>query len=1004
MSQVEWQQVKDLFYTALTRPDAERASFLDSACGTNKALRSEIEVLLDSYESDFLEGPLLADAKPRSPGPPLFEEGHTFSHYEIVRLLGRGGMGEVYLADDTALGRQTAIKIIHNESGFGDQAAARLLREARAAAKLDHPNICSVYEVGETDGSPFIAMQYVEGEILDSLIADGSIGFDDAVSFARQIAAALAKAHSFGIVHRDIKPSNVIVDARKHLTVLDFGLAKETLPDARLSQLSEAGLIAGTVTYMSPEHLRGQEVDEKTDIWSLGVLFYQMLTGRLPFRGESKADLIAAILNNDPEAPVNVPAAHLKSVNSVFERALNKGPALRYPTIEAFDADLAKLAANQGIENLPVHRWTWLRQPKPALRYALLAILVLALGAGGIAIWQNSVTRAAVPFSDRPSDSFHVSSLFDIKRQVGGAISDLSFSPNGKALAFALSDTETSSIYVLPVEGGTPLRLTSGPSSDRSPVWSPDGSQIGYLSVHEGTTAIRAVPAAGGDHRLLMALAAEHSYPRLRKWSNDGKQMFIDDGRGPQTIDLHSGVVSALALGGIEGKPTRGFSISPDESKLMVASIESGKEQLWYRTGGSDGAKLISESSQRKGMPEWFPDNNSFAYSADADGRFQIYIRDLDGNTRQITSSNFTAASPVVSPDGRQIAYVSNIDQANIYQTDIDSGKHAMLTQGVNMHLFPTVSHDGRHLAYQALNDSTQFMTSQLKLDLLTNDEAVPRPTFDKSGCCLQWSPDGEELAYIRRNSGEFNIFKAGLTDSTEQQVTTSGISFPLFAIAPFGLDYTVFGWSPDGSRIAFISRQLGKDSVWTVATDGSNAKMIAEAEGGTTKVVSPTWSPDGSSIAFLEADTVTKQTRIVVSRDGQTARRAEFSGHASLLDWSELGDGVFVATAAQGSYRVVFVPVNEKEKDRLIAVLADSRPNGMLMSPDRRWISYTVSRDGVDNLCITSITKGNERCVTSNDDPTVFYSGATWTPDSRSLLYSKQTGGMQISLISLYD
>jgi serine/threonine protein kinase len=1005
MSQVEWQQVKDLFYTALTRPDAERASFLDSACGENKALRSEIEVLLDSYLSDFLEGPLLADAKPRSPGPPLFEEGHTFSHYEIVRLLGRGGMGEVYLADDTALGRQTAIKIIHNESGFGDQAAARLLREARAAAKLDHPNICSVYEVGETDGSPFIAMQHVEGEILDSLIADGSIGFDDAVSFARQIAAALVKAHSFGIVHRDIKPSNVMVDARKHVTVLDFGLAKETLPDARLSQLSEAGLIAGTVTYMSPEHLRGQEVDEKTDIWSLGVLFYQMVTGRLPFRGESKADLISAILNSEPDETDNVPSDQVESVNYVLERALNKDPALRYPTIEVFDADLAKLAANEGIENLPTQRWTWLGQRR-AVRYALPAILLLALVAAGVGLWQSQAANdGAAAFSTRSAGNLQITSLYSLKRQLGGAITDLSFSPDSQSVAFTLDGRGPSSIYSLAVSGGVPVRLSDGKSAAQSPVWSADGRRIAYLSDREGKKAIWEVSIPGGDPTLLAEFEGNSPAYELVKWSDDGSKIFYEDPNGPKEIQLASGKVSPLDVTGIDGKILPGFSMSRDETQLLLTSAVDGNTQLWTKVIGGEAAN-IGEMTSTLGMPYWLPDGSGYAYSAEKNENFQVFVRRFnDPEPQQITFAGFSATTPVVSPDGRHIIYVSNADEANLYLLDVASRKEDVLTQNVNMQLFPAFSPDAKSIAYQTVTEASKLTSALLRIDSLGNDGDPSRLTLPQSGCCVQWSPNGQEVAFVRRSGANSNISTVGLKDQSAKEVTTGGISMPPHSVAPFDLAVSPFQWSPDGSKIAFVARRSGNENVWTVNRDGTAETMLSDLESGMGRAVSPRWSPDGGTIAYVEAigsgpATAAQKNRIAVYENGAKRIAAEFEGRLSFIGWAEDGAQVYVGVPVKNGQEIYSVDVRSPREPLRIATLPDASAISIRLSPDRKRLAYTARRFDIDNLYVLQIG-GKPTMITTNDDPTLFYSGVTWSPDSRNLLYSKQTGGMIISLIS---
>jgi serine/threonine protein kinase len=1005
MSQVEWQQVKDLFYTALTRPDAERASFLDSACGENQALRSEIEVLLDSYLSDFLEDPLLADAKPRSPSPPLFEQGHAFSHYEIVRLLGRGGMGEVYLANDTALGRQTAIKIIHNESGFGDQAAARLLREARAAAKLDHPNICSVYEVGETDGSPFIAMQYVEGEILDSLIADGSIGFEDAVSFARQIAAALAKAHTFGIVHRDIKPSNVIVDARKHLTVLDFGLAKETLPDARLSQLSEAGLIAGTVTYMSPEHLRGQEVDEKTDIWSLGILFYQMVTGRLPFRGESKADLISAILNSAPEAPINVPPDQLKSVNHVFERALNKDPALRYPTIEAFDADLAKLATNEGIENLPTQRWALLRRPKVAWRYALAAILLLALAAGGVSIWRNQAAGSpSTPFLGQSDDEIQISSLYSLKREIGGAITDLSFSPDSSHVAFTLTGSDSSAVYSLPIAGGEPTRVSQGPAPEHSPVWSPDGTRVAYLSAGDGKTVIRAASPQGTESEVLESLDGAGEIYRLSKWSNDGGRIFLEASDGPKAIELHTGNISRIDTDSIAGRTT-GFSLSQDESQFLTATFENGTSKFWLKSLDKNDAQPIPDPAAE--LPNWFPRGDAVVYGAEQNGSTQVFARGLgDTKPRQITFGSFSASDPVVSPDGHHIAYISNTDEANVFLMDTASRSERMLTRNVNMQLFPSFSPDAAKILYQTISEGSRLSSGVLKVDELATVGSIAKLTLEKRGCCAQWSPSGNAVAFIHGNDRERNIWISETGEGRSTQATTEGVVIPAYTTAPFDFHSQPFTWSPDGTRLAFVSGRSGQENVGLASSDGASQQMLTDFQDGSTRAISPMWSPDGNRIAFVEAigpgsAAGAKHNRIAIYEAGTSEIAGDFDSRISLLGWSATGDGVFVAIVADGGCDVHFVRAGSSQTSSRIARLPYARGASIRLSPDQKWFAYSAREDGIDDLYVLPTSGGQPVPITSNNNPTLLYSGIRWSPDSRSLLYSKQTGGMVISLIS---
>ena len=325
MKQENWQKVKEVFYSALNRPEPDRAAYLDEACSDDPAFRGEVDLLLNSYESEYLEDPIWPDDEEESPATPFLAVGEEFSHYQIVKLIGRGGMGEVYLANDTSLDRLVAIKIVHEGSGWGDMAEKRLLREARSAARLDHPNICSVYEVGETKGRPFIAMQYIEGDTLETLIRNALLTPKECIEIVVQIAAALSEAHTRGIVHRDIKPSNIIIDLRKQVKVLDFSLAKRVLIEAgshTMSQLTEIGSVAGTVIYMSPEQTRGYEIDARSDIWSLGIVFYEMLTRRPPFFGATKSDIIASILQRPVPSLNNFYKAYPKAADMVIARAL----------------------------------------------------------------------------------------------------------------------------------------------------------------------------------------------------------------------------------------------------------------------------------------------------------------------------------------------------------------------------------------------------------------------------------------------------------------------------------------------------------------------------------------------------------------------------------------------------------------------------------------------------------------------------------------------------------
>ncbi|MFL6333374.1 MAG: protein kinase domain-containing protein, partial [Pyrinomonadaceae bacterium] len=355
MTPERWQQIEEVFHAAAARPPAVRAAFLAQACAGDETLRREVECLLAAHEeaASFMNAPALEAAAERLAGEQAdLMPGKTIAHYKILSLLGAGGMGEVYLASDTRMGRQVALKLLLSSLTDDEQRVARFQQEARAALKLNHPNIVTIYEVGAAGGVQFIATELIEGETLRARLARADLKLSEALGVATQVAGALAAAHQAGIVHRDIKPENIMLRPDGYAKVLDFGLAKlteqqPTPGDAeapgRMKVQTTPGLVMGTASYMSPEQARGRQVDARTDIWSLGVVLYEMFAGRVPFEGETASDVISAVLHGEPPplaryAP-DVPA----EMQWVVTRALRKNQEERYQTIKELLGDLREL-------------------------------------------------------------------------------------------------------------------------------------------------------------------------------------------------------------------------------------------------------------------------------------------------------------------------------------------------------------------------------------------------------------------------------------------------------------------------------------------------------------------------------------------------------------------------------------------------------------------------------------------------------------------------------------
>ena len=358
MEREKWEQVKDIFDAALQRTSDERERFLAEICQGDDDLRREVESLLSSFDdaSGFLQKPAVGEVAEIVVGKNnQLTKGQRFSHYEIIRQIGAGGMGEVYLAEDIKLHRRVALKVLPEHLSAEIEANGRLLREAQAAATLDHPHICAIHEISEAENCSFIVMQYVEGKTLAKKLAKERLSIKASLDLAIQIADALEEAHTHNIIHRDIKPANIIVNDKGQAKVLDFGLAKFVKVESEeetAQMLSKSGAIMGTVPYMSPEQLRGGKLDGRTDIFSFGAMFYEMLGGRQPFTRENNAETISAILNDEPHW-TEIPA-HLQSI---VRKSLAKNKTERYQTVEDLARDLRALQQSGAISNATENRF-----------------------------------------------------------------------------------------------------------------------------------------------------------------------------------------------------------------------------------------------------------------------------------------------------------------------------------------------------------------------------------------------------------------------------------------------------------------------------------------------------------------------------------------------------------------------------------------------------------------------------------------------------------------------
>jgi tRNA A-37 threonylcarbamoyl transferase component Bud32 len=449
--------------------------------------------------------------------------GQTISHYRIIEKLGGGGMGVVYRAEDERLKRSVAIKVLPPELTRDREAKARFVLEAQAASALDHPNICTIYEIDETpDGQMFLALAYYPGETLKRKIERGPMKLDDALDYGIQIAQALKKAHEHGIVHRDIKPANVLVTGDALIKVLDFGLAKLVSQ----SGLTRTGTVLGTVSYMSPEQGLGQIADARSDLWSLGVVLHEMIAGQLPFRGDSEMAVASAIAHSAAPPLTSLRAGLPLELDRVVGRTLAKSPDDRYQTAADLLSELRRLrresgghsstgqltgpgvsgAAGQTTQPLPV----WRRSPTGLL------VATLAVVAVGIGYW-------VLAGGDPAASLTELAHPIQVAATVGVEGSP-SWSPDGSMIAYDSTEGVFTDIWVTQLGGGPPINRTAdNPAPDRFPRWSPDRLQIAFYSLRADGPGIFLMPALAGAARKVAPSLSLSAAPPV--WSPDSAEL-----------------------------------------------------------------------------------------------------------------------------------------------------------------------------------------------------------------------------------------------------------------------------------------------------------------------------------------------------------------------------------------------------------------------------------------------------------------------------------------------
>jgi eukaryotic-like serine/threonine-protein kinase len=864
--------------------------------------------------------------------PPIDLASGLGGRYRLERELGRGGMATVWLAHDLKHDRPVALKVLHSDlaATLGPE---RFLREIKFAARLQHPHIVSVYDSGETAGRLWFTMPYVEGESLRDRLRRGPLPVGQAVRLAYQVAQALRFAHEHGVLHRDVKPENILLTRDGSTLVADFGIARPLGADTP-QQLTAAGIVVGTPSYMSPEQASGGDLDGRTDVYSLGCVLYEMLAGAPPFTGPTAQAVIAGHLAKDPPKLGGGQARVPRSLRRTVARALAKSPDQRFGSAADFAAalDVADGESSGG-------RMRWNRLATGAA----LGVAILALGYG-------------------------VQRLAPMPRLVDGAGSGSVASGFNRTLS----------------------QLTFGAGPEEWPAWSPDGRQLAYVAEVDGYKQLFVRTVATGEERRVSREPRDHIQPA---WSPDARRLvfaratraggklepndldgWYSEGGEIRAIELSTGREMLLV------EDAFGASYSPDGTRLAFDAEWAGPRRIWVADArGRSPRQITADSSDAAAhvQPRWSPDGARLVFRRVEKTTSDIAVADIAGQAMiRVTADGVMDADPAWSPDGERLYFSSyRGGGVNVWRVPVDgtgraTGPPEQLTTGAGSDVQPAVAPDGKRLA---------FAVRGINADLwrLPVSPTTGRPTGEPEPVVVTtrvesrgaWSPDGRHLAFNSDRQGEMNIWIRSLADGSERRITSGS-----------GGDYQPT-WSPDGRRIVFFSARGGNTDIWTVQVDDGALSRLTDDPALDTN---PFYSPDGQWIAFV-SDRSGHSEVWLMGADGSGERQLASVGvWGHFLRWTGDSQGLVFRAEGHSPLRIFRASL----ADGSLVPLPEVASGGhMSFSPDG-----SIVLDVRDHKTLWAYPMSSRAAyrVFEFVDSDVRLDYPVWSPDGRWILFDR--------------
>ncbi|MBS1788170.1 MAG: serine/threonine-protein kinase [Acidobacteria bacterium] len=959
MNPDRWARIDQLLDEAMELPSVERSAYLNHACPDDEELRQEIESLLAAHEraqAKFLNAPALEIAAQQlAANKDRSLIGQMLGAYSVLSVLGVGGMGEVYLARDTRLNRKVALKLLPAQFTQDPARIKRFEREARAASALNHPNILTIYEIGQIENKHFIAAEYIEGRTLREVISSGQVTEKDAIEMTIQICSALSAAHAAGIVHRDIKPENIMLRSDGYVKVLDFGLVKlteqersaeRTNPSETDPAKTNPGAVMGTARYMSPEQATGQNVDRRTDIFSLGVTFYELLVGLPPFKGDRMAAILDAIIHHQPVLPAQARRDLNSELDRIVARTLEKDRELRYQSAEDLRADLKRLqrlidsvatsgisrhAANPGIST------------KAALKFSAKKIAVAAaaivLIVAGLVWWMGWIGGKGVPELPDWKDSKFVEVT-----ENQGIKSHPAISPDGQWIVYADKIKEHFDLFRQRVGGITVTNLTEGSLvDDWEPAVSPDGSQIAFRSERHGG-GIFLMGATGENVRLLIP---EGHNPA---WSPDGNEIAYSTQFGGNIFN-RVGVGSQIWIFNLKTNAKRHVAAgddavqpnwSPNGLRLAYWGLRKGAQRdIWTVAVAGGEPVAVTDDKAQDGSPIWAPDGRGLYYCSNRNGRLSLWRVQIDehsgrllGEAEPLQAPAFYGMMLSFSRDGKRIVYGNRIASSNIKRIGFNlqrgetTGESSWMTQSTKRATNQDISPDGQWLTYYIFGDPQfDIFVSKVgepdKIFQITNDAHIDRAP--------RWSPDGKRIAFFSDQTGKYEIWTINPDGSDRRQMTFSREDQPGF------LDPA---WSRDGTRMLFAYRGGAGGFMMDLSRPYQEQELFMfppppDEQGRT--YVGFSWSPDGNQVAGTVYDKNKEVTGIVLY-DLKTQRYERLNNEGNGPTWLPDNRRLFYSF----NYKIFLID-SQTRAVRELRFPAGELVDNPMPSADGKYLYYTA-------------------------------------------------------------